>query len=71
MISEPSITPFHVFVEKAVRKTGIYKKAEIARRLNASQQLTGRWLKAKDVKLSTAQRIAAAYGMTLQEFLEG
>lgn len=68
MISKSSITPFSDRVKRAARITGIYKKAEIARRLNCSQQLVQSWSKANDVRYSTACKVAEAYGMTLAEF---
>lgn len=65
-----NIIPFNQLITYA-RKTNNLSNAELARRVGVHPVQMGRWLKADDVKLSTALAIANAFGISLGEFVRG
>lgn len=57
---------------KAVRnaqKCTYIRQADIARELGVRPQTVARWVKAKDIKLSVAIRIASVFNERLSDFL--
>ena len=69
MNNSQSIVDFGQIVRNAQKCTYI-RQVDIARALNVRPQAIGRWLNSKDIKLSTAMKIAAVFEMDIGEFVK-